>query len=68
VLNMKYLLFAVGSSIPAWENQYVSRNRTQSANDAVRADAELLRGFASGAAVDEHVPVRALRADFGGIS
>ena len=51
--------------MPACENQYVFRNRTQSANDAVRTDADLLRGFASGAAVEEQVPVRALLADFG---
>ena len=51
--------------MPACENQYVSRNRTQSANDAVRTGADLLRRFAFGAAVAEQVPVRALRADFG---
>jgi hypothetical protein len=51
--------------MPACENQYVSWSRTQSANDAVRTGADLLRRFAFRAAVAEQVPVRALRADFG---
>jgi len=74
VLNIKYLLLAVGSR----PSQRDADTRTKcplvktrtspgiahSANDAVRTGADLLRRFASGAAVVEQVPARALLANF----
>jgi hypothetical protein len=72
---MKYLLLTVGSSPSQRDANTLmkcplvktntSRNRANPANDAVRTGADLLRRFASGAAIAEQVPVEAFRADFG---
>ena len=52
--------------MPARKQQGVALNRAHSTHHAVGPGTDLVRGFASGAAVAEQLPVGALRANVGG--